>query len=95
MSSLDRCLHHRGPDRQPRSYPQVRGTTHVKRTIIVHAFEEGPARFPSIPVHAFELEPATGAYTGTGIFRERMRLEVPFPVDYDLTQIKVRRDGSQ
>lgn len=46
-------------------------------------------------VHAFELEPTTGTYTGVGIFRERMRLTVPFPVDLDLTQIKTRRDKNQ
>ncbi|NEB00091.1 Uma2 family endonuclease [Streptomyces sp. SID13726] len=46
-------------------------------------------------VHAFELEPTTRAYTSVGIFRERMKLDVPFPVDLDLTQIKARRDNSQ
>ncbi|MFF7752849.1 Uma2 family endonuclease [Streptomyces sp. NPDC007971] len=46
-------------------------------------------------VHAFELEPTTGTCTSTGIFRERMKLDVPFPVDFDLTQIKARRDRHQ
>ncbi|MFI1766821.1 Uma2 family endonuclease [Streptomyces sp. NPDC020800] len=46
-------------------------------------------------VHAFELEPTTGAYTSVGIFRERMKLDVPFPVDLDLTQIKTRRDRDE
>lgn len=46
-------------------------------------------------VHAFELEPTTGAYTSVGIFRERMKLAAPFPVDLDLTQIKARRDKEQ
>ncbi|MEU6664713.1 Uma2 family endonuclease [Streptomyces sp. NPDC046727] len=46
-------------------------------------------------VHVFELEPTTGTYTSTGIFRERMKLDVPFPVDLDLTQIKTRRDRNQ
>ncbi|OLZ65116.1 hypothetical protein AV521_33160 [Streptomyces sp. IMTB 2501] len=46
-------------------------------------------------VHVFELEPTTGAYTSTGIFRERMKLDVPFPVDLDLAQIKTRRDRNQ
>lgn len=46
-------------------------------------------------VHVFELEPTTGTYTSTGIFRERMKLDVPFPMDLDLTQIKTRRDRSQ
>ncbi|WP_412080747.1 hypothetical protein [Streptomyces sp. SCL15-4] len=43
-------------------------------------------------MHVFELEPTTGTYTGTGIFRERMKLDVPFALDLDLTQIKTRRD---
>ncbi|GAA3120165.1 hypothetical protein GCM10017687_37300 [Streptomyces echinatus] len=42
-------------------------------------------------VHVFELEPTTGSYTGTHL-RERMKLDVPFPSDLDLTQIKARRD---
>ncbi|WP_328562108.1 Uma2 family endonuclease [Streptomyces coelicoflavus] len=44
-------------------------------------------------VHAFELEPTTGAYTGVGIFRERMKVSAPFPMDLDLTAIKPRRSG--
>ncbi|CAM5423858.1 hypothetical protein SVIOM342S_02893 [Streptomyces violaceorubidus] len=39
-------------------------------------------------VHAFELEPTTGAYTSVGIFRERMKVSAPFPMDLDLTGIK-------
>ncbi|MDN3258294.1 Uma2 family endonuclease [Streptomyces sp. CSDS2] len=46
-------------------------------------------------VHVFELEPTTGTYTSTGIFRERMKLDVPFPMDLDLTRIKTRRDRKQ
>ncbi len=46
-------------------------------------------------VHAFELEPTTGAYTSVGIFRERMKIAAPFPVDLDLTGIKPRRERSQ
>ncbi|MEU6364876.1 Uma2 family endonuclease [Streptomyces sp. NPDC046931] len=46
-------------------------------------------------VHAFELEPTTGTYTSVGIFRERMKVDVPFPVDLDLTQIKARRAPNQ
>ncbi|MCL3995395.1 Uma2 family endonuclease [Streptomyces lavenduligriseus] len=46
-------------------------------------------------VHLFELEPTTGTYTSTGIFRERMKLDVPFSMDLDLTQIKTRRDRNQ
>ncbi|MGW3494216.1 Uma2 family endonuclease [Streptomyces sp. NPDC001020] len=46
-------------------------------------------------VHAFELEPTTGMYTSVGIFRERMKVDVPFPVDLDLTEIKARRTPKQ
>ncbi|MGP4086450.1 Uma2 family endonuclease [Streptomyces sp. KR55] len=46
-------------------------------------------------VHVFELEPTTRAYTSVGIFRERMKLDAPFPVDLDLTKIKPRREKSQ
>jgi Uma2 family endonuclease len=46
-------------------------------------------------VHAFELEPTTGAYASVGIFRERMKVSVPFPVDLDLTAIKPRRGGDR
>ncbi|MEU4653176.1 Uma2 family endonuclease [Streptomyces sp. NPDC023723] len=42
-------------------------------------------------VHAVELEPTTGAYTSVGIFRERMKVAAPFPLDLDLTGIKPRR----
>jgi Uma2 family endonuclease len=38
-------------------------------------------------VYAFELEPATGSYVCTGIFRDRMKVSAPFPVDLDLTEI--------
>ncbi|WP_030379767.1 MULTISPECIES: Uma2 family endonuclease [unclassified Streptomyces] len=46
-------------------------------------------------VHAFELEPTTGAYTSVGIFRERMKVDAPFPVDLDLTGIRMRREPSE
>ncbi|CAL9533422.1 hypothetical protein SUDANB43_04063 [Streptomyces sp. enrichment culture] len=46
-------------------------------------------------VHAFELDPTTGAYTSVGIFRERMKTSAPFPVDLDLTAIKPRRAGEE
>lgn len=46
-------------------------------------------------VHTFELEPTTGRYTSTGIFRERLKMEVPFPLDLDLTLIRTRRDKNQ
>lgn len=44
-------------------------------------------------VHAFELEPTTDVYTSVGIFRERMKVSAPFPMDLDLTAIKARPSG--
>ncbi|MFH9573675.1 Uma2 family endonuclease [Streptomyces sp. NPDC017230] len=44
-------------------------------------------------VHAFELEPTTRAYAGVGIFRERMKVSAPFPMDLDLSAIKARPSG--
>ncbi|MEE1803753.1 Uma2 family endonuclease [Streptomyces sp. JV176] len=44
-------------------------------------------------VHVFELEPATGVYVSTGIFRDWMKVPVPFPVDLDLTTIMPRPDA--
>ncbi|MFF0446435.1 Uma2 family endonuclease [Streptomyces sp. NPDC004609] len=45
-------------------------------------------------VYVFEREPATGEYTCTGIFHDRMKVSVPFPVDLDLTRITPRRGRS-
>ncbi|MFI6949483.1 Uma2 family endonuclease [Streptomyces sp. NPDC050422] len=42
-------------------------------------------------VYVFELEPATGAYTSTGIFHDRMKVSAPFAIDLDLTAIVSRR----
>ncbi|MEV0007401.1 Uma2 family endonuclease [Streptomyces sp. NPDC051840] len=46
-------------------------------------------------VYVFELEPATGAYTSTGIFHDRMKVSVPFDIDLDLTAITARRRGAE
>lgn len=45
-------------------------------------------------VYVFEREPATGAYTSTGIFHDRMKVSVPFPVDLDLTALMFRRPAA-
>ncbi len=42
----------------------------------------------------FEREPATGVFTSTGIFHDRLKVSVPFPVDLDLTTVGPRRRGS-
>ncbi|MFJ8882963.1 Uma2 family endonuclease [Streptomyces sp. NPDC102402] len=46
-------------------------------------------------VYVFELEPATGAYTSTGIFHDRMKVSTPFPADLDLTAIVSRRRAAE
>ncbi|MFF0968578.1 Uma2 family endonuclease [Streptomyces sp. NPDC003703] len=46
-------------------------------------------------VHVFELEPTTGTYTSTGIFREQLKTDVPFTMDLDLTGIKTRHGGTR
>ncbi|MGS2588504.1 Uma2 family endonuclease [Streptomyces sp. NRRL F-5135] len=43
-------------------------------------------------VYVFELEPATGVYVATGIFRDRMKVSSPLPMDLDLTAIMPRPD---
>lgn len=38
-------------------------------------------------VYVYELDPATAAYSLTGIFREQLKLSVPFTIDIDLAEI--------
>ncbi|MGY1452200.1 Uma2 family endonuclease [Streptomyces sp. SS8] len=40
--------------------------------------------------YVFELEPATRTYAVTGIHHERLKTDVPFPVDIDLTAVARR-----
>ena len=35
-------------------------------------------------IHVFELEQATGSYAATEIVRDRLKLDVPFPLDIDV-----------
>ncbi|MER7760814.1 Uma2 family endonuclease [Streptomyces sp. NPDC097619] len=44
-------------------------------------------------VFVFELEPTTGRYVATGIFRDRLKVPVPFPLDLDLAEITAKRRG--
>ncbi|MFF7054130.1 Uma2 family endonuclease [Streptomyces griseorubiginosus] len=41
-------------------------------------------------VYVYELDPATRSYGLTGIFHERLKVSVPFPVDIDLTTVDQR-----
>ncbi|WP_067815236.1 Uma2 family endonuclease [Actinomadura kijaniata] len=38
-------------------------------------------------VHVFELEEATGSYVATGIYRDRVPVEVPFAMDIDVKRL--------
>jgi Uma2 family endonuclease len=38
-------------------------------------------------VYVYELDPATQAYTPTGIYHDRIKVAVPFDIDIDLTEI--------
>ncbi|NLU68085.1 Uma2 family endonuclease [Streptomyces sp. HNM0574] len=40
-------------------------------------------------VYVFELEPATRTYAPTGIFRDRLKVTVPCPLDIDLTEAQL------
>ncbi|WGD44868.1 Uma2 family endonuclease [Streptomyces cathayae] len=42
-------------------------------------------------VYVYELDAATKAYVPMGIFHNRLKLTVPFPVDIDLTAVDRRR----
>ncbi|MGW6980019.1 Uma2 family endonuclease [Streptomyces sp. NPDC054932] len=42
-------------------------------------------------VYVYELEPATRVYVATGIFHDRLKVSVPFPIDLDLNQIMPAR----
>jgi Uma2 family endonuclease len=48
----------------------------------------------SLPiVYTYELDPATGTYVPTGIHRDRLKIDAPFPVDINLTEL-VRRKSA-
>ncbi|MFE3645000.1 Uma2 family endonuclease [Streptomyces sp. NPDC059169] len=44
-------------------------------------------------VYVSELDPATGSYAVTGIHHHRLKVDVPFPVEIDLTAVDRRRDA--
>ncbi|MBT2406659.1 Uma2 family endonuclease [Streptomyces sp. ISL-87] len=46
-------------------------------------------------VYVYELDPATKAYVATGIFHDRLKVSVPFPIDLDLTEITPKRRGAE
>lgn len=42
-------------------------------------------------VYVFEREPVGGGYVASGIFHDRLKVSVPFPIDLDLTAITAKR----
>lgn len=42
-------------------------------------------------VYVYQLDPVTSSYVPTGIFHNRLKVPVPFPIDIDLTAINRRR----
>ncbi|MGI5411229.1 Uma2 family endonuclease [Streptomyces chartreusis] len=73
----------RDRDVKPRKYAQA-GFPHYWRV------EENVG----LPVvYVYELDPATQSYCLVGIFHDKLRLTVPFPIDIDLTAIDHRRRG--
>jgi Uma2 family endonuclease len=42
-------------------------------------------------VHSFELDDAIGAYAPTGIHRGKLETELPYPIEVDLTDRRLRR----
>ncbi|MDF6019303.1 Uma2 family endonuclease [Streptomyces sp. JH34] len=68
----------RDRDVKPRKYAAA-GIGHFWR---VEANDDG------LPiVYVYELDPALKAYTPTGIHHNKLRLDVPFPVEADLTEV--------
>ncbi|MFD4667854.1 Uma2 family endonuclease [Streptomyces halstedii] len=68
----------RDRDVKPRKYAAA-GIAHFWR---VEANDDG------LPVvYVYELDPALKAYTPTGIYHNKLKLDVPFPVEADLTEL--------
>ncbi|MFG2722787.1 Uma2 family endonuclease [Streptomyces sp. NPDC048416] len=71
----------RDRDVKPRKYARA-GVPHFWR---VERAEGEPV------VYVYELDPATKAYGSIGIFRKALKVDLPFPIDLDLTAITRRR----
>ncbi|MEU0629686.1 Uma2 family endonuclease [Streptomyces sp. NPDC005989] len=67
---------------KPRKYAAA-GVVHFWRV------EAGADGLPI--VYVYELDPALKAYTPTGIHHNKLKLDVPFPLEIDLTAIDQRR----
>ncbi|WP_030205076.1 Uma2 family endonuclease [Streptomyces sp. NRRL S-87] len=75
-----------GPDRdtKPLKYARAR---------IPHFWRVENAEGRAV-VYVYELDPATRAYVATGIFHDRLKVPVPFPIDLDLGAITLRRSSA-
>ncbi|MCQ8830329.1 Uma2 family endonuclease [Streptomyces malaysiensis] len=69
-------------DRDRKRKPQLYAEAGIRYFWLV---EKGQGRRPV--VHVFELDPVTRAYVPTGIYRDRLKVSVPFTIDIDLTEI--------
>lgn len=80
----------------PESFGRDRGVKPVKYA------EAGIAHFWRVEntdgravVYVYALDPSTRSYGTAGIFHDRLKVSVPFPIDLDLTQIMPKRHRSQ
>ncbi|MFG2582483.1 Uma2 family endonuclease [Streptomyces malaysiensis] len=69
-------------DRDRKRKPQLYAEAGIRYFWLV---EKGQGRRPV--VHVFERDPVTRAYVPTGIYRDRLKVSVPFTIDIDLTEI--------
>ncbi|WP_167503467.1 Uma2 family endonuclease [Streptomyces malaysiensis] len=69
-------------DRDRKRKPQLYAEAGIRYFWLV---EKEQGRRPV--VHVFELDPVTRAYVPTGIYRDRLKVSVPFTIDIDLTEI--------
>lgn len=70
----------RDRETKPMKYANA-GIPHYWRT------EQGDG---TVVVYVYEIDPATRRYVATGIFHDRLKISVPFPIDIDLTTIGQR-----
>ncbi|MFC1433137.1 Uma2 family endonuclease [Streptacidiphilus sp. N1-3] len=69
----------RDRERKPQLYAKA-GIVHFWR--VERAVDGMPVVF------LFELDPATGAYASAGVVHDRLKLNLPFVIDIDLSEIK-------
>lgn len=70
----------RDRDTKPHKYAAA-GIAHYWRV------ERADAKDRRLVVHVYELDPASRVYALTGIHRGQLKVEVPYPISVDLTEI--------